>query len=99
MGMRAGQEGAATPVGERPLHWDAVARLHVPWRGCAGRYFRVPSFGSITRFARPAPRPPLPPRRGPSPRPAGRRMGMRGARKALAAMGLHARDAITSGWL
>jgi hypothetical protein len=40
-------------------------------RGCVGRYFRVPALRGITRFARPAPRRPVPPpaARSVSPRP------------------------------
>jgi hypothetical protein len=31
-------------VGEPPLHRHADAQPARPWRGCAGRYFRVPEF-------------------------------------------------------
>ena len=53
----------------RPRHRDADAQPARPWRGCAGRYFRLAGLGGITRFAPPRCQPASLAARGPSPRP------------------------------
>jgi hypothetical protein len=63
-------------VGGRPLHRDADAQPARPWRGRAGRCFRLPGLGGITHLAPPDPQPPV--RR----RAAGARMAMRAGRRA-----------------
>jgi hypothetical protein len=82
--MRAGRKApAAMSVNERLLHLDADAVLARPWSGCAGRCFRLPGLGGVTRFAPPDATAPF--RRPPSvAATAGVRMGcaMRGGRSA-----------------
>jgi hypothetical protein len=58
-GFATGRGGFATGGG-RPLHRDADAQPARPWRGCAGRYFRLPGLGGITRFAPPETTRPFP---------------------------------------
>ena len=79
-GLRGGRKAAASMVcAMSGCGWRA--RPACTWRGCAGRYFRVRGFGgnNAPRAARCHPG-----ARGPSPRPAGVRMGMGGGRRAAA---------------